>query len=172
MGPWFCLIFCHWSLSGGYSCTVSWGGRSQSCHLPARSLCRRRGWGALAKLSGVQNQPTPHLALAQISFLFRLPAHFPFTRYGRREQGFGWRDREGLVSLGCSASLSPENVHELQLLSHCIFHKLRACAQAVPKASEHSLLNHVNYTYIWNVRHFSNMYTPVTQKAFDFHPKS
>lgn len=42
------------------------------------SLCAGGG-GSLAKLPGVQNQPTPHLVLAQIIVLFRLSAHFPFT---------------------------------------------------------------------------------------------
>lgn len=35
--------------------------------------------GSLAKLSGVQNQASPHFVLAQVSFLFRIPAHFTFT---------------------------------------------------------------------------------------------
>lgn len=49
------------------------------------------GGGLLARLSGVQNQPTPHLVLAQISFLFRLSTPFSFTLYGRREEGLGGR---------------------------------------------------------------------------------
>lgn len=79
-----CSVCC-WSVSGGYSCIASWAGRSQSWQVAAQSADVWRE-GALAKLSQVQNQPTPHLVLAWISFLFgycllsvwRLSAHFSF----------------------------------------------------------------------------------------------
>lgn len=77
--------------------------RAAACqHSLCAGVC---GGGVTCKASWTQNQPTTHLVLAQISFLFRLPVHFVFTRYGRREQELGWRDRKGLLSLGSSASL-------------------------------------------------------------------
>lgn len=77
--------------------------------------------GSLAKLSGVQNQPTPHLVSAQISFLFRLPTPFPFTLYDRREEDLGERIEKVSFPVAVVAGLSSENVHELQLVSIIFF---------------------------------------------------
>lgn len=114
MGP-ICLIFCHCSLAGGYT----------AIHLEQPDLnappCQHGLYAdmvSLAKLSGDENQFSPHLVLAHIHFFIWITCF-----YAVKTQQFRWRKGKCLVSLGSSVSLSSEDVQELQFLSRVVFHK-------------------------------------------------
>lgn len=87
---WLCSV-CYWSLSGGYGCIASWAGTSQSCHLPAQSLCRRVARGSTDKAfsSSEPAHTSTSFSLNQFSLrilsaVWRLYAHFPFWQKATR----------------------------------------------------------------------------------------